>query len=388
MQLAITSDLKIIEHEWRGFEQRADCTPFQSFDWLSTWQRCVGSPAAVKPAIVSGRQCNGELLFLLPLAIERVPFGRRCVFLGHDLCDYNGPLLASEFSSVIAPADFLNWWRLVETFILKMPEYNYEVLFLDKMPERIGKQENPMLALATTLRSARAYRALLGEDWESFYAKKRSSSTRSRDRTKHRRLAENGELKVTALHDLEGRQRALRILFNQKSRFYARIGASNLFEQTGYSDFYLSVAATAGWLIHISRLDVGTTCAAANLGLQFRECYYYILPSYDDGPLSRFGPGVIHLHELMRYAISRGFKYFDFTIGDHPYKLDWADEEIKLYDHTAAVGWLGLPAAAAIALKPRAKRFLKKSPLLWQLAVRCSSIVGSLISSMRWRLSV
>ncbi len=386
MQLSITSDLEAVEHEWRCFEQRAECTPFQTFDWLSAWQRCIGSVAGVTPAIVTGRQNNGDVLFMLPLAIERARFSRRCVFLGHDLCDYNGPLLAPEFPRAFAPTDFANWWRAVETFIQEKQEYRYDVVLLDKMPERIGQQANPLLALATTLNPHCAYRASLGKDWESYYGGKRSSATRSRERTKRRRLADNGELRLVTANDPDERKSALRTLFQQKSRCLAqqdptgvpRHGSSNLFTQPGQSNFYLSVAETAKSLIHVSRLDVGSTCVAANLGLQFREGYYHVLSSYDDGPLGRFGPGVIHLHELMRYAISRGFRYFDFTIGDHPYKLDWADETFKLYDHVAAAGWLGLPAAAKLVLTPRAKQWLKTSPALWQLARKVKFAVRSL----------
>src|SRR5204863_6108247 len=67
VRLAVTSDLDDIANGWRMFEQRADCTPFQTFDWLSTWQRCIGARAGVVPAILTGRRLTGELLFLLPL---------------------------------------------------------------------------------------------------------------------------------------------------------------------------------------------------------------------------------------------------------------------------------------------------------------------------------
>lgn len=35
-------------------------------------------------------------------------------------------------------------------------------------------------------------------------------------------------------------------------------------------------------------------------------------------------------------AIERGFTDFDFTIGDEPYKLDWADRQLVLDDHLSA----------------------------------------------------
>lgn len=388
MLLSITSDLDAIRDEWRRFEARADCTPFQTFDWLSAWQRSIGDRAGVKPGIVIGRQDNGEPLFILPLAIERNRFCRRCVFLGHLLCDYNGPLLAPEFSSRILADEVVDWWNTIETFIKSTEGYAYDVLLLTKMPSMIGRQSNPMLALATTPNMDRAYRACLGDEWDSFYAAKRSSKTRQGDRTKRRRLAKNGELRFSMPAGTEERQNALRIFLEQKSSSLYRQGARNFFEQPGHADFYYCVAAKAERLVHISRLDVGSTCVAANLGLRFRGCYYHILTSHIDGPLKRFGPGVLHLHELMRYAISQGDRHFDFTIGDHSYKREWADEEITLYDHIYAASWFGLPAAALITLKPRAKQLLKTLPVLRQLVAGCSIVVRFLRSTTHRRSPV
>lgn len=385
MSLSITSDLDSIEDEWRRFEERADCTPFQTFDWLSEWQRSIGDRAGVKPSIVTGRQGDGEPLFILPLAIERDRFCHRCVFLGHLLCDYNGPLLAPEFPSVISTDEIVNWWNIIENFIKTTEGYAYDVLFLTKMPSMIGRQLNPMLALATRPHTDRAYRTSLSSEWQRFYIEKRSSKTRKRDRTKRNGLANNGELRVVTPTDPEERQRTLRILFEQKSTSFAQQGLHDLFDEPGHADFYCSIAAKADRLVHISRLDVGSTCGAVNLGLRFRGCYYYILASHVGGQLARFGPGVIHLHELFQYAISQGDRHFDFTVGDHSYKCDWADEELKLYDHVNATTWLGLPAAALITLKPRAKRLLRKLPVLKQLVARRRSVIRFLKSSAQWR---
>jgi CelD/BcsL family acetyltransferase involved in cellulose biosynthesis len=104
-----------LENEWRWFEAHADCTPYQIFDWLSTWQHCVGTPAGVKPAIVTGRCEDGELLLILPLAIEKTRLYRRLVFLGRDLCDYNAPLLAPEFTEYVTPSKFITLWCEVQT---------------------------------------------------------------------------------------------------------------------------------------------------------------------------------------------------------------------------------------------------------------------------------
>ena len=48
VRLSIHDDLSAVERDWRAFEQHADCTVFQSFDWLSTWQRHVGARNGVR----------------------------------------------------------------------------------------------------------------------------------------------------------------------------------------------------------------------------------------------------------------------------------------------------------------------------------------------------
>ena len=88
-----------------------------------------------------------------------------------------------------------------------------------------------------------------------------------------------------------------------------------------------------------------TICAAANFGIVFGDCYYHVLASYVDSEVAHYGPGALHLRELLAYAIKRGLKCFDFTIGDEPYKLDWCDTVLKLYDYTATTNVARLAGA-------------------------------------------
>src|SRR5208282_1051493 len=70
--------------------------------------------------------------------------------------------------------------------------------------------------------------------------------------------------------------------------------------------------------VHISRLEIGAVCAAVNFGIVFGDCYYHVLASHEDGELSHYGPGALHLRELLAHAIRLDLKRFDFTIGDEP----------------------------------------------------------------------
>src|SRR5438128_1626305 len=91
IRLSVYDELSAIEPDWRTFEKSADCTVFQAFDWLATWQRHIGARNGIRPAIVAGRDTSGNMLFLLPLAVDPRGLARRLTWLGSELCDYNAP---------------------------------------------------------------------------------------------------------------------------------------------------------------------------------------------------------------------------------------------------------------------------------------------------------
>jgi CelD/BcsL family acetyltransferase involved in cellulose biosynthesis len=218
----------------------------------------------------------------------------------------------------------------------------------------------------------------LSGDWETFYVAKRSSATRRRDRTKRKRLAESGEVRFVDIASTGEIAATLDVLMKQKSRQLAHMGVVDIFAEPGYPEFYRELATTARHLTHVSRLDVGSVAAAVNLGLTFRGCYYHVLASYDDGELSKFGPGAAHLHELMRYAIERGCRMFDFTIGDERYKRDWSDTELKLFDYVGIATARGAAVAIPLRAARRVKRWIKQTPALWSAFSKARELLGSL----------
>lgn len=378
IRLAVYEDLAAIERDWRNFEQQADCTVFQTFDWLATWQFHIGVRNGVRPAIVVGRDAQGKILFLLPLSIRSKGFVRELTWLGSELCDYNAPLLAVNFSREVDAASFALLLRDIARRLQGYPRLQYDFIRLEKMPVMVGGQPNPILCLGVALNPSGSYLAHLSENWDAFYAAKRSSTTRRRDRGKRKRLAESGLVRfVDETSDIET---TLDTLMQQKARSFARMGVVNLFARPGHAEFYRALATDPATkhLVHMSRLDVGSTPAAVNFGLTFRHCYYHLLASYDDGELSRFGPGAAHLHELLRYAIERGFRIFDFTIGDERYKRDWCDTELELYDHISMATWRGAVIVIPILAMHRLKRWIKQTPVLWNAFSKGRAFVGSL----------
>jgi CelD/BcsL family acetyltransferase involved in cellulose biosynthesis len=377
-EILVFRDLVAAEPHWRAFEEQADCTVFQTFGYLSTWQRHIGVLEGVEPLIVLARRPDGSPSFLLPLARDRKHGLRRLRWLGQDLADYTGPLLAPDFAARGELAGFVPVWRWIVRLLVSRPPTRFDIVDLRKMPDRIGRQFNPFCYLEVDVHPAGAHYAELSPDWEAFYKERRSSSTRSRDRSKLKRLGTAGEVAFITANRPQLIVPTIDGMFEQKAAFFAKAGIPDVFARPGYRDFYVDLATSLPThrLVHVARLDVGGVMAAANLGLRFRDRYYYVIASYDPGDLQRFGPGAIHLRELIKQAIEQGVTVFDFTIGDEPYKLEWCNVSIKLYDHLASALPIGWPAAVALRGALWAKRRIKGDPRLWALAQKVRSLKG------------
>jgi CelD/BcsL family acetyltransferase involved in cellulose biosynthesis len=369
-QLSVHNDLSDVESAWRSFEHQADYTPFQAFDWLSAWQRRIGDARGTIPAIVVCRDDNAAVIAILPFTITAGPL-RSLTWLGSDLCDYNGPLLAKDFWRLVPPSHFTGFWDAVLKAIRETGRGEFDLVDLRKMPEKIGGQRNPCLELGVIPNASGAYMTTLEPTWDQLYAR-RSSATRRHDRTKLRRLSAHGEVRFIEPETADNIRTALQTLFQQKEASLARQGIPNLFDTAGYRDFFLDIAINerARKLVHVSQLEVGGKLCAVNFGLVLDGCFYHVLASYDCGEEARYGPGAIHLRMLLRRAIERGLSVFDFTIGDEPYKREWCDSGRILYDHVAAARLRGAPIARLHTFLRHAKRSIKRSPAGWRAFVR------------------
>ena len=381
IRLSIHEHLPTVEREWCAFEQQADCTVFQSFGWLSTWQVHIGARTGVRPAVVIGRDARGQILLILPLSVEPRGFVRRLVWLGSEMNDYNAPLLALDFSQKLGPSACQLLWREILELIQGHKDLHFDLIHFEKMPEMVGAQQNPFRhLLPLTPHPSGAYLTHLAGVWQTFYEMKRSAATRRRDRRKRKHLSETGEVKFFTAKTTDEIACSFDTLIVQKTRKLAAMGVGNIFDKPGCLDFYRSLAIEPATrhIAHVSKLDVGGNVAAVSLGLTFRGSYYLVMSGYADGAIMRLSPGEAHLHELMRYAMEAGYKVFDFTIGDEPYKRDWSDTEISLFDHIETVRWRGALADPALRSLTRIKRVIKQTPILWSTFSKARAFIGTL----------
>jgi CelD/BcsL family acetyltransferase involved in cellulose biosynthesis len=376
IQLSLHGDLAEVGQDWRLFEVQADCTAFQSFDWLSTWQRHIGAGEGRRPAIVIGRQ-GGQILFILPLMLSAGAL-RRVEWFGDFLVNAGAPLLARDFAQRVNGTQFKVLWGEIEQLLRR--HLDHDLLDLGKIPETVGAQANPMRALALTPHANDSYLVQLADTWDEFYAAKRSSSWRKTDKKKRNRLAKFGDVQFTTVTERADIEHTIDALIEQKKSSYASLGVANMFEWPGYRDFYIDLATDPKrhGLVHVSNVSVGGTIVAASFGLTMHGNYDYVLAGYSMGEMEACSPGTIHLQELMKLFLERGFTTFDFNIGDEPYKREWFDVETKMYDYLAPATLRGHVAAALMRVSREIKRFIKRNPSIWPVIRKARSLIGSL----------
>lgn len=363
LQLNFYDKLDSVKALWVDFEKAALLTPFQTTAWLYHWYEHIGALEKVQPLVVVAEDKEG-VLFVLPLQIETGVL-RRLSWLGSDLNDYNGPLIAANYTARATDFVMQDVWRKLLLTLNGQDHLQQDYVRLEKMASLICGQPNPMLALGTTLAASHAYRTPMVGGWDAFYATKRDGKNRYKDRSARKKLEELGPVTLESPEDRVSIRSVVDTLINQKSARFEQKGISNFLLNPGHVEFYRAIAEFQRDLVHVSQLIVGKTVASTNLGLRFRGAYYYVLNSFAIGETDRFGSGKVHMRDLMKMHIEKGFEAFDFTIGDEPYKLEWCDTKTPLYDHMDASTMKGRAAIAYWSAFQSTKRYIKQTPALW-----------------------
>ena len=318
----------------------------------SKWQQHIGDRRGTRPAIVLGRDAHGDApVHPASSRSRRAARVRRLTWLGSDLCDYNAPLLAHDFSAAASSATSPRCGATSLRLLQRDPRFRFDFVDLQKMPETVGAQRNPFLDIQGARNPSGAYVATLGGDWDEFYAAKRSSATRKTERRQLKHLAEHGDVRFVDVEEHAEIARTLETLISQKSQRLRPHGRRGPVRAAGLSRVLSRYRdrRNVRALTHVSRLDVGATIAATNLGLTLPRLLLsraVELPRRRDlalRPRPRASARAAAPRDRARLS-----RDFDFTIGDEPYKRDWSDIEVRLYDHLAAATLRGAVVVAMI----------------------------------------
>ena len=140
--LEILQDLREAEPIWRNLEVSQFSTPYQQFDFLSAWQRHVGTDEQLLPSIIVAFDAQRQPLLLLPLVLGMESGVRVARFMGGKHTTFNMALWQQDFAASATRADLDALVRGIGELPIRI-----DVLAFTRQPRHWRDLQNPMALL-------------------------------------------------------------------------------------------------------------------------------------------------------------------------------------------------------------------------------------------------
>lgn len=297
-----------LREPWRALHASApDATPFQSWEWLTSWAQTLGR--ARRPLILAAYE-GRDLVGLMPLALTSVPW--RCArWMGSGVSDYLEPLAAPGHAAQVGFAfwNFLLEQQGIDLIDLHQVRTHQPFGETAAGDQSAAQAECPVLSLPATFHD---YLPELGKSLR--YDVKRGLARGDY------RLAANG---AEALE-------AWRHFLNLHSRRWRKRGLPGAFGLPGIQRFHEAWIPRAHdrgllrfWTLRHENEVVGALyCMRAG-----RSTFFY--QSGFAPHAKSVSPGTTLIAAAIRHAIEEGCEEFDFLRGAEPYKLRWKPQHVR-----------------------------------------------------------
>ncbi len=363
--LEILQDLREAEPVWRDLEVSQFSTPYQRFDFLSAWQRHVGTGERLLPGIIVARDAQRQPLLLLPLAIGRESGVRVARFMGGKHTTFNMALWQREFAVSATRAD-------LDALVLGVSELSagIDVLAFTRQPRRWCNLQNPMALLPNQL-SANGC-PLMTMAPGAAPSERISNSFRRRLKGKQRKLeALPGYRYCVASTDAEIK-RMCDAFFTIKPLRMAAQKLPNVFADAGVEGFLRAACLTpltdGGRVIEIHGLECDAEVIAMFAGVADGHRFSMMFNTYTMSDNARYSPGLILMRDIIDHYAERGYTSLDLGIGSDDYKRLFCKSDEPIFDSYLPLTTRGRMAAIGMSSLARAKRVVKQTPALRRMA--------------------
>ncbi|WP_315833061.1 GNAT family N-acetyltransferase [Bradyrhizobium prioriisuperbiae] len=355
-----------VEAVWRSMETADHLfTPFQRFDFLSAWQIHVGQREGVEPFVIVASDAQGRPLAMLPLGTRTENGVRTASFLGGKHATFNMPLLTREFAATTAKAD-------VETLLelLRAQPRKADLLALARQPSHWQDIVNP-LALLPGQPSVNGC-PLLKLMPKAAPTERISNSFRRRLKSKERKLQPLPGFRYLVAQTDDEIRRILEAFFAIKPQRMAIQKLPDVFADPGVRDFIFSAclakSAGHGHAIEIHALECDEEVIAIFAGVADGHRFSMMFNTYTTSANSKYSPGLILLRNIIDHYADRNHTSFDLGIGSDDYKLLFCKSDEPIFDSFLPLTTKGSIAALGLSSLTHAKRLVKQTPALAQMA--------------------
>ena len=334
--------------EWRRlFEATPDATPFQSWEWLSTWWSHFGRGRPLVLVALEGATPIGAIA-LTETHYRHTPL-RLLQWMGAPHADYN---------------DFVGGRRRDEcatAFIrhLSGPS-RWHVCDLSDL--RAGTLASFSAQLGVGSCESRPSVTALLPPTRAEFDRSLSSKLRTSMKGRLRRLGDDhGPVEFCRVDSPADIPVAMEALFRLHTSRFARRGRAGAFADANVRAFHQEIAQRflESGRLRLYQLSGAGRRIAMLYCFQHRDVVYNYLGGFDP-ELSSYGLGVLLLNHAIGDAIDSGAREFDFMRGAEPYKAQW--NTVSRENGRLIFGRSGLASRLAVASRRaerRVSRFLQ-----------------------------
>ncbi|NVN86483.1 MAG: GNAT family N-acetyltransferase [Rhodopseudomonas sp.] len=367
-RVEIFRDMAAAEPIWRALEQPEQLsTPYQRFDFLNAWQTHVGTNENLTPFIVVASDAERRPLLLLPMGLERSRGVGIARFLGGKHATFNMPLWRRDFAQSAGAGDVVALIDLLRGHAAKA-----DVLALTQQPLRWRSLGNPMALLPHQASTNDCPLLTIAPGAPA--TARISNSFRRRLKGKERKLQALDGYRYYLARDEADIKRLLDAFFKIKPARMAAQKLPNVFADPGIEDFIRAACAAplsdGGHAIDIHALECDDEMIALFAGVADGQRFSMMFNTYTMSENSRYSPGLILMRNIIDHYAERGYGSLDLGIGSDEYKLLFCKDQEPIFDSFIALSGRGRVAAAAMSSMVRAKRLVKHTPALMQMAQR------------------
>lgn len=341
--------------------RNAAATSFQNEGWLRAWYATIGRTVG-EPLLVSVLdRRSSERAAMFPLILRTDGRLRLVEFADNGVSDSNAPILGPAAPQDAADAQAM-WEPMQAAFS------GADAVRFTKMPSEIEGRVNPLALLSAARRSSLSGNLVAIEgSWDDYLATLKGALRKQLRKSWRLFAAHEGAV----FRRIDDPGEALRVLATLERQQGARLRAQGepyRLDEPAFSAFYRAVTAegVADGSVILTALMQGDAVVAALLGLTRGDRYVMVRISADAMRWANCSPGRLVIVNTMQSLHAEGFRLFDFSIGDYPYKRRLGARGEALFDLTAALRPRGLPLLAY----DRARLVVRRYPAVRALARR------------------
>lgn len=302
-----------LESDWnRLLEEASTRSVFLTHEWIWSWWKSYGHKRRLSILLLREEE---KIRAIAPLMKTGYGiFARLSLIGGHR----------SDCSDFIVPRNRTDHYRTLLEHLLSSLQ-GWDEAFFENVPEdspliKCCEERFAHRLLSRDVLEACPYMNLRGREKEI----RKKLLERESIRRKVRKLQEQGRLVFRHYDQREQMEGALpRLLGFYLRRFDALHWEDRLPSELCFHAAIVNRMDSKG-VVKFAVLELDGKPIAWHFGFAYNQVYHWVRPAFDPS-YAEFSPGLVLLAHLFEYALSNGYKEFNFLRGSEPFKMRWAD---------------------------------------------------------------